>query len=406
MVGSMGFNPIPNISLGDMEELFDIENEMELMSDKSVDKPAAKSIPSKEDIIKEFMIDMGSDKQQVQEIKSKPEQLDNQQTNIEINVSAEDLRSKEEKQAAASTKLLDNKQVELEQERERLRKEEERLRRIELEQQLLNKQLLETQRKQEEERLRQEKVREEQIRREIVQRLFRETEEKLRAQEKAREEKERAEKERQRLENELREQKQRAYEQELLRQKAEAEARAKLEAEARIRAEEAAKAEKRQNEEYIKRLLAEKDRRDKLAKQKAEREKAEQLQRQKQAQQAQQTQQLKQTAKVQTISTEAEAKIKKAQLDAANAKKLAEEASIKAEEAVKSYQNTSPTSKYDMMDVEALYGEVRKFLKLHNIDRKIIDIKILENEFGRANIKKLIVKSYLISIGKGVTVGR
>lgn len=44
----MGFNPIPNISLGDMEELFDIENEMELMSDKSVDKPAAKSIPSKE----------------------------------------------------------------------------------------------------------------------------------------------------------------------------------------------------------------------------------------------------------------------------------------------------------------------------------------------------------------------
>ena len=137
-----------------------------------------------------------------------------------------------------------------------------------------------------------------------------------------------------------------------------------------------------------------------------EREKAEQLQKQKQAQQAQQTQQLKQTAKVQTISTEAEAKIKKAQLDAANAKKLAEEASRKAEEAVKSSQNTSPTSKYDMMDVEALYGEVRKFLKLHNIDRKIIDIKILENEFGRANIKKLIVKSYLISIGKGVTVGR
>ena len=62
--------------------------------------------------------------------------------------------------------------------------------------------------------------------------------------------------------------------------------------------------------------------------------------------------------------------------------------------------------KYSLMDIDALYNEVRKFLKVHNVEHRIISTKILEDEFGKDNIRKLIIKSYLISIGKGVTVGK
>jgi hypothetical protein len=40
------------------------------------------------------------------------------------------------------------------------------------------------------------------------------------------------------------------------------------------------------------------------------------------------------------------------------------------------------------------------------VDRKTIDLSALNNKFGDANIKKLIKKSYLITMGKGVTAGR
>ena len=61
---------------------------------------------------------------------------------------------------------------------------------------------------------------------------------------------------------------------------------------------------------------------------------------------------------------------------------------------------------YDTMEIEALYSEVRKFMSSLGVNRSIVDTKTLEDKFGKQNIKKLILKSYLISIGKGVTVGR
>lgn len=62
--------------------------------------------------------------------------------------------------------------------------------------------------------------------------------------------------------------------------------------------------------------------------------------------------------------------------------------------------------KYNNLDIESLYAEVKSYLRLNNIDKKIVDVKILEDKFGTANIKKLILKSYLISVRKGVTIGK
>ena len=61
---------------------------------------------------------------------------------------------------------------------------------------------------------------------------------------------------------------------------------------------------------------------------------------------------------------------------------------------------------YTAMKDNELYIEVRKFLKKREIQKKPADVKELNEEFGAANIKKLILKSYLISTGKGVTIGR
>ena len=61
---------------------------------------------------------------------------------------------------------------------------------------------------------------------------------------------------------------------------------------------------------------------------------------------------------------------------------------------------------YAGLDIDALYDEVKLFLKKHNIEKKLIDRKILEAEFGTANIHKLMLKSYLISMKKGVTIGK
>ena len=67
---------------------------------------------------------------------------------------------------------------------------------------------------------------------------------------------------------------------------------------------------------------------------------------------------------------------------------------------------TTNADKYASLDIDALYSEVRKFMQLKGVAKSIVDKKMLEAEFGVQNIKKLILKSYLISIGKGVTIGR
>lgn len=61
---------------------------------------------------------------------------------------------------------------------------------------------------------------------------------------------------------------------------------------------------------------------------------------------------------------------------------------------------------YASMDIDALYKEVRRFMQEHGVQRNVVDKKVLEEKFGAQNIRKLIIKSYLILIGKGVTVGR
>lgn len=73
---------------------------------------------------------------------------------------------------------------------------------------------------------------------------------------------------------------------------------------------------------------------------------------------------------------------------------------------VQQVSQTSSPDKYSSMDIEALYAEVRMFMQRKGVAKSIVDKKMIEAEFGILNIKKLILKSYLISIGKGVTIGK
>lgn len=79
---------------------------------------------------------------------------------------------------------------------------------------------------------------------------------------------------------------------------------------------------------------------------------------------------------------------------------------IKENSTPKIVKKSPPSNKYDGLEIDALYEAVKVFLKKHNIERKLIDKKVLEDEFGEQNIHKLIIKSYLISMKKGVTIGR
>ena len=58
------------------------------------------------------------------------------------------------------------------------------------------------------------------------------------------------------------------------------------------------------------------------------------------------------------------------------------------------------------MTTEQLYKYVRQFMIKLGVDKRPVDLSALNTEFGEKNIKKLIIKSYLIKIGKGVTIGR
>lgn len=62
--------------------------------------------------------------------------------------------------------------------------------------------------------------------------------------------------------------------------------------------------------------------------------------------------------------------------------------------------------RYALMSTEALYKEVKQYMKKMGVSKRPIDQSALNNKFGETNIKKLIQKSYLIKAGKGVTTGR
>lgn len=65
-----------------------------------------------------------------------------------------------------------------------------------------------------------------------------------------------------------------------------------------------------------------------------------------------------------------------------------------------------PYAKYTCMAVDSLFNVVKKFMVEHGVNNKLIDVSLLNNKFGSENVKRLIKKSYIISIGKGVTIGR
>ena len=62
-------------------------------------------------------------------------------------------------------------------------------------------------------------------------------------------------------------------------------------------------------------------------------------------------------------------------------------------------------TRYSNMKEKDLFQEVKKFLMEKDIAHNTVDIKILEDEFGKNNIVKLVIGNYLILMGKGVTIG-
>ena len=61
---------------------------------------------------------------------------------------------------------------------------------------------------------------------------------------------------------------------------------------------------------------------------------------------------------------------------------------------------------YTNMSIEKLYIIVYNYMLKMGVKKRPVDISALNSKFGEINIKKLIQKSYLIKIGKGVTTGQ
>ena len=119
---------------------------------------------------------------------------------------------------------------------------------------------------------------------------------------------------------------------------------------------------------------------------KAKREKLEQLKKLKEAKDRQEKAKAKQTA---SVKQQAAAKTTKATVD----------------KIVEREVDNSKMDYYSSLDIQSLFAEVKKFAQQRGLSRQIIDRKLLEDNFGKANINRLILKSYLISINKGVTFG-
>ena len=66
----------------------------------------------------------------------------------------------------------------------------------------------------------------------------------------------------------------------------------------------------------------------------------------------------------------------------------------------------SNQQRYEGLEIEVLYKEVKKFMVGHGVGKKPVAKELLEEEFGVKNIKILIARSYLIMMRRGVTIGR
>ena len=108
-------------------------------------------------------------------------------------------------------------------------------------------------------------------------------------------------------------------------------------------------------------------------------------------------------------------KKKESSLDAANSKRESNKkvVSEKPKQQVQAVQQRQVPKKivitpemYADMPVDKLYAEVKQYMTRLGVKQRAVDISALNTKFGDANIRKLIQKSYLIKIGKGVTAGR
>lgn len=68
-------------------------------------------------------------------------------------------------------------------------------------------------------------------------------------------------------------------------------------------------------------------------------------------------------------------------------------------------ENKNPYAIYDNMAMDSLSATVKKYMIANGVKLKPISEETLNNKFGKNNIKKLIRASYLISTGKGITMG-
>lgn len=89
-----------------------------------------------------------------------------------------------------------------------------------------------------------------------------------------------------------------------------------------------------------------------------------------------------------------------------NNKKVAKAVTSQNSKEKQSIKPVDPYSRYNDMAIDSLFNVVKRFMIENGVNSKLIDISLLNNKFGSANIKRLMSKSYIISIGKGVTIGR
>ena len=62
--------------------------------------------------------------------------------------------------------------------------------------------------------------------------------------------------------------------------------------------------------------------------------------------------------------------------------------------------------RYSSMTIDSLYKEVKEFMIQNGVKRCPVALDILNKKFGDKNIIRLVRTSYLIILGKGVTIGR
>ena len=362
-----GFNPTPSISLGDTERVIEIHNET-ISSRRQEDRTPKSSIG---DIVDKFILEANS----LGMSNSRDTQSNVIVTDKPINVTSSEVVDLE-RQLEESRKLKELELARIKREIEEERAETERLLKQREESRAESARLLKLQ--EEENRRAAEQLEQQRAEAERLRKLQEEETKRMQAER----ERQLADRERQLAEQE------RAMQERLRRAAIEEQERlTQIREQARLEAEAAEKA----------RIKAEADRKD--------REEAAAKERALEEARARANAEAAEKAK---IKAEEEAKAK---ADAEKRQKLEQLRKLKkqqqmAKTVAKPKINTpSNNDYYNALDINTLFKEVKAYAISLGISKQIIDRKTLDAKFGKPNINKLILKSYLISIGKGVTFG-